>query len=845
MPVAGPNLMPGMGFMRRRPAVGAAAAVALGIWLHPFFPVWPLSGAGVALVVLALAWRMLARPYACSGFVAIALTLVGVLLGQMEHYRFRAGDVAAYATDTPRLAQVELFLDRPPRVISLSVGRGRPLPPRQVTTARVTRVLTWDGWRDASGDVLVQIDQPHPRLAQGQTVRVVGLLQRPSPAVNPGQFDWAKYYREQRILASISVPHADNLTIVSDAGLGALGTLRATARQLLATGFEATQSLDHAILRALLLGDSDPEMRDVQDQFRRTGTSHHLAISGMHVAVLGGVVYGACRLMRLRPRLAVTIMLGFVVVYGLAALPSPPVVRSILLAVCYALAVLGRRGVDFIQLLALSVLMMLVYHPLDLYNAGFQLSFGTVLGLMMFTSPVSRWLVRGRDPAPPDEPVLMKLGRRADHLMLETVLASVVAWVVSMPLIAFHFEQLNVWAVVAGIVLAPVVFVALVGGMMKVVLTLLWPGGATEWAWAAQQPVRAMRGTVDWLATFPLADVPFPSPPVWLVLLFFATLLANLRPPHLAGLRVATRVAPVVVLVALFLSPFQTRALRIAPQTGSLRVTLLAVGAGQCAVVEPPSGRTVLIDAGSLSLSDPVRKCIAPFLRSRGQTGLDTIFISHANVDHFNAVADLSSAYDVREVLVGPQFREQCAGNAPAEAMLKALDAIDRPPRVVQAGDILPLGRDTSLQILWPTPESTAPANDVSLVVRLTHAGRSILFTGDIQASAEKQMSAEPGLLECDVLVAPHHGSSEATTAEFLKAASPRAIVSSNDRTLSRKQRDFDALVGGTPLLRTNRTGAITIDISAAGDIHIQPFLTGADKPPAINLPNKQKTVKP
>src|SRR5438045_558895 len=133
------------------------------------------------------------------------------------------------------------------------------------------------------------------------------------------------------MLSSIHVNHSEGIQILASSTPSPLARLRQFVRAKLAAGFTEKQSLDHALLRALVLGDNDPELRDVQEQFRRTGTSHHLAISGMHVAVLGAVVFGLCRLIRLTPRKSAVICGIMVILYGAAALPSPPVVRSVLL----------------------------------------------------------------------------------------------------------------------------------------------------------------------------------------------------------------------------------------------------------------------------------------------------------------------------------------------------------------------------------------------------------------------------------------------------------------------------------------------------------------------------------
>jgi competence protein ComEC len=823
------------GLITGRPAVPVAVLFALGIVAHSVVPhrpwVW-LAGIAAVLVPAWCIWRTM--PRVCSALIAFGFAAAGLATGQLGAFYFPRGHVSAFASAEPRLAQLELQLDQAPRVLTFPFAPHHPLPPRQVTTAAVTRVKTTAGWDLCSGSILVQIAEPHPGLAINQTVRVTGMLQRPAPAMNPGQFDWAEYYRGRGTLASLAVPHAQNIKVLTDPGPGPLMGLREGTRNLLAAGFPADGALDHALLRALLLGDDDPQLRDVQEQFQQTGTSHHLAISGMHVAVLGGFVYLLCRLLCLSPRTGVVAMTLFVVLYGLVALPSPPVVRSVILCIAFGIGIVSRRAIDALQLLALSVLAMLVYQPLDLYRPGFQLSFGTVLGLVLFTRPMRRMLRKDVDH---DRAVAESFDRRpgvlraaarwADNGFIKALAAGLVAWGVSLPLVAYHFEQLNPWAVVAGILLAPLVLAALVCGLLKVVLTLLWPGAAGAWAALAAAPVAAMRQMVDWLAHLPMGDVPVPPPPVWLMLVFYALLVPALWPCHRAGLRWCLRGGRFVVLLLIVLLPFQIGFAPANAGPGYTRVTLLAVGAGQCAVVEPPSGRTVLIDAGSTSLSDLSAKCLGPFLRHRRHTSVDTVIISHTNYDHFSAAADVVSGYGAREVLTAATFARQAEGNAPVESLLAGLAELQRPPRILSPGDRIPLGRETTIEVLWPPvdlPEHFEP-NDSSIVLRLRHTGRSILFTGDIQEPAMRELLEAPHLLKADVLVAPHHGSVEASTAQFIAAVNPSVIVSSNDRSLSGKQKGLRAVVGNRPLFRTHECGAITITFGPDGRFEVQPFL--------------------
>ena len=823
-----------VGLVARRPAVATAVCFAAGIAAHATLPHWPGIWLGVLAALLATAYLTRGRlpsPLFESLLIAAGVASAGVAAAQLCAFFYPRDDISGYAGDTPRLAQLELHVDQPPRVlVGPYSSPHHPVPPKQVTTATVVAVRTRDGWRRASGQLLVQISEPHPRLEVNQTVRVTAMLQRPAAAMNPGQFDWAEYYREQRILNSLQVSHAGNIDILASPGAGPVDRLRAGVRTLLATGFSGRDGVDHALLRALLLGDHDPQLRDVQDQFKRTGTGHHLAISGMHVAVLGAVVYGVCRLLCISPRISAVLMMAFVILYGVVALPSPPVVRSVVLCVAFGLGVISRRSVDALQLLALSVLAMLVYHPLDLYNAGFQLSFGTVLGLILLTRPMLRAMRRDPDlvaTLPARKPsVTGALRNVGDRAVVQGMAAGLVAWGVSLPLIAYHFEQLNPWAVVAGLALGPVVMLALVGGLLKIILTLLWPSLATTWAAMAAAPVGWMRDMVEWLARMPWGDVAVPPPPVWLIALFYALLLPMLWPCHRASLRWCLRTGRLFLIFSILFLPFAA-GFTAPGGAGTTRVTLLAVGAGQCAVVESPSGRTILVDAGSTGMVDLVSRCLGPFLRHQRCTSVDTVVVSHANYDHFSAVAEVVEGYGVREVLTSARFAEHAPGNAAAEAMLASLADAQHPPREVAPGERIPLGRDTFMEILWPPRElpPSVAANDASLVLKLTHRGRSILFTGDIQDGAMAELLKSPDRLRADVLVAPHHGSAERLTRDFVRTVGASHVVSSNDRTLTSKQRQFEQLVGRRKLLRTHRSGAVTITFDEEGNVEVVPML--------------------
>ncbi|MCC6423868.1 MAG: ComEC/Rec2 family competence protein [Phycisphaerales bacterium] len=817
------------GWMAKRPLVGAVVFLILGIVAHDHLFIHPAIHLLLAGICATASLMALQHERISAILLAMGLFFAGIVGGQLRHFYFSPHEIGTYARAKPRLARVELRIDDPPQITPNTRQSHYSSDPKQAFSATALWILHQEGWSPCDGTLRVRLNKPHPRLADGQTIQVLGFLSTTHPPSNPGQDDWANHFRLQRTLTNLSVAETDNVQILSESRFSPLGWFRQRIRSALARGFSYEQSLDHSLLRALVLGDGDPQLHDIQDDFLRTGTSHHLSISGMHIAVLGGFVFLLCRLLFLPPRRSAWIGMGFVVLYGLVTIPSPPVVRSVLLCLAFGIGVVAGRRLDSIQLLAASILVMLIWQPLDLYNAGFQLSFGTVLGLMILTPPLSAWMTRKHPlemaaPLQPPHSTWQQLTQTARHHLRVALSAGLVAWAVSLPLIAWHFRQLNPWAIAAGILLAPPVFAAMVGGLLKIVLTLILPGLAGVWATAAIGPVILMRQMVHLLAQLPGSDVVLPPVPIWLIVVYYILLLLPLLTRNFLPLKRIKAWSPILAVFLILILPL-TGLSSTHPPGRQLRMTLLSVGAGQCAVVELPGGKIILIDAGSSSIADLYRNCLDPFLRYRRINRIDQIYISHANADHFSAVEDLCRDRTVGQVFLTPQFRRQSHGNPPAESMLKALWQYHIPVRTAKSGEQIDIEPDINLETLWPPEDPDLDANDSSMVLRLSYAGKSILFTGDIQTIAQRQLLLHPQLLAANLLIAPHHGSSESTTDDFLCAISPQSILSSNDHTLTRKQRRFDQLATPIPLYRTNDHGAITVTITHDGMIKIEPFL--------------------
>ena len=817
----------------RRPAVPAAILFILGIALHGLLPHRPILLLCVLAVLIVGAVLFIHRSWQSTGFVAIAIGLSGGISARLSEFNYAPNHIGAFATDEPRLCWIEGTVRDTPRLIEAD-STGRPMPDKQVISLAVRAVRSWNGWVPATGGMPVTISPPAPDLAAGDVVQLLGRIEQPQPAMNPGAFDSAVHYRRERVLTVMHVTRPYDVRILSRAPRLTLPlvSIRDTSRRLLDRGFDQAHSADRALLRALVFGDREPAVRDVQDDFIRSGTTHLLAANGSRIAMLAALVYLLCRLLRLPPRPALAVLTCVITLFGFLTMPAAEALRPTVVCAAVGLGTIGRRGIDSLQMLSIAAVALLVPRPLDLYGAGFQLSFVIVAGLILFTGPVLRWVEsfenRDKKVAQSFEPQTSsrRFRKWLRVWVIRAVVAGTVAWVAALPLITWHFEQLNPLTVPFGILLSPLAVLALGGGFFKILLTAICPGLVGAWASMANVPAACLRHAVHWLAAAPLADLPMAKPSVGMILLFYLLLFAPMIHWPKKPVRWCARLAPACGCVFVAILPLCAG---FAPWSGGgrdVRVTILSVGAGQCVVVEPSGGGIVVLDCGSSSNSDLMRTCIEPFLRHEQCRSIRSIWLSHGDYDHISATPHLVPEYGAKEVITSPHFRRHAHESKPCESILAGLDQSRQSPRLVVQGDRVRIGTDAEIEVLWPPAGSTFNSNNCGLVLRLTCAGRSILFPADIQEPAERALLANPSSLRSDLLVAPHHGSAETTTLQFVRAVNPKLIVASNDSRLTKKQRIFEQEMKAFSLLRTSRCGAITIDVNRDGTFRVTPFLT-------------------
>jgi competence protein ComEC len=787
-------------------------------------PGWLLVAAsGIAV------WLLAARRRDYSQLAGLWLCAAG--LAGAYHHAWRndypSDDVANLAAVEPRLVRVRGSLAEEPSVRRRPQDDPlvtRPRPDLAVAVLSVTHVEVEREWLPASGRVRLMVESQLAGLHVPDEVEVTGWLARPTGRLNPGESDLADKLRDDRIRAELRVTSQAGVVRLSPGGWGVRRVL-ASARAWGQRGIESSLgSSEGSVAAALLLGDNAAMTADEWDRYVRTGVIHVLAISGQHLVILGAFLWFTLRLLGVRRRPAAVVVAVTLLSYALLTGGRPSAMRAAVIACAVCGGILLRTRALPANTFSLAWLIVLGINPTDLFTPGFQLSFLCVAVLIW---GIPRWFPP-RERTPREQLIdefqsgLERLTRGALGAIGHAYLVTLVLGIATAPLMLYWQNLVSPAGVVIGPPAILLTTVALITGFL---LMLLWPLGpiAAPLAWVAGLSIAACDELVRWAERLPGGCWYAGSVPAWWVIGFYAIsaawlVISSPRPAN------TTRRAPHPLLFPGALVAWTVAGLLAGtarPNTDELRVTFLAVDHGACAVIETPDGRVLLYDAGANAGPDVTKRRIAPYLWSRGVRRIDEVYLSHADLDHFNGLPALLDRFPVGQVTWTPTFQDK-----PTAGVRRAIEVIERrgtPVRIARAGDRFTAG-GVALAVLHPPPNGPPGVENVrSLVLLVGHRGHSILLTGDLEGAGIDAVTSRPAPA-VDVLMAPHHGSG--ARAEVLADwARPRLVVSSQGRTDAGKA----AAVyreKGAPYWATWPDGAITIRSHATG-LTAESFATG------------------
>ncbi|WP_321932953.1 DNA internalization-related competence protein ComEC/Rec2 [Burkholderia cenocepacia] len=660
-----------------------------------------------------------------------------------------------------------------------------------------------------------------PDWRAAQRWRFVVRLKRPHAEANPGVRDSeaAWFAAGIRAIGYVSAPRRAALLDARASGWRAsIDRVRDALRTRIGEVL-GTDAAHRGIVAALAIGEQSGIGEDDWRVLRNTGTGHLVAISGLHVGLVGALagwlVSMVWRRVRWRGRAATLVLpapyaaalAALVAAAGYAALAgfNVPAQRAWWMIAGGGIAYLAGRSVPTSAVLCAALGGVLLADPWAVLSAGFWLSFGAVAVILL---AVAGWrAVREADEAGMESGAadwrsrLRAWTTRGGRRLAEATRVQYAVTIGLAPLTAAWFAQVslsgpfgNAFAIPwVSSVVTPVV-------LAGIALPPPLDAAAFRLAHAALEPMMTLLGH---LADWP-AGVFWLRMPDWPVLALACVGVAWVLMPRGWPLRWA---APLTWLPLVAPAPD-------APPPGGFRMTVLDVGQGAAVLVET-ARRTLLFDAGpGAESSHAGTRIVAPALRARGISTIDSLVLSHADADHAGGAAAVYAAADVRQLL---------AGIAPKSRLWRDAQAAGVADRLPCAAGQRWTWDGVAFTMLWPPGgRSAGSSNGQSCVLRIDAGGTSALLTGDIEAGAERRLVADArDALAAQILVVPHHGSRTSSMEPFLDSVGPRVAVfpvgyrnrfGHPHRTVLAR---YEAR--GIPLPRTDRDGAVRFDVAPAG----------------------------
>ena len=646
-------------------------------------------------------------------------------------------------------------------------------------------IISDNGARSYKKKILVNVysDIADYRTVLWDRVYITGEVSIPKERSNPGTFDYRRYLKSIGIRCIIT---AENIENVKKAG--GIAALLKTAKCRTADIFESALGDESAVVMGLLFGETSGIDEDIIETFRRGGTAHVLAVSGLHLGLLYSFL---CRFKRKKRSIPadIAIVLALTAYTALAGFTAS-VVRACLMIFIHITGNHLNRRYDLISSTCVSMIIILAINPMQIYSAGFQMSFLAVitLGVMI---PLIQKKIKG---------ILLPM------IAVQTGMV---------PYTMYVFNYVSLTSIISNI---PVYFIA--AAMIPAGISVI----AFCWLPVIARPAAMITGLfvklLLWCNDFTYMggvftfDVVSPSViflAVYYIFIFYmcseAGQIALIRRNYK---KIAAVFAAAVICGAVC-------SVYLSDGFEKTDMVFVDVGQGDCLHIKA-GGKNLLIDGGGSFNYNVGKSTLKPYLLKNGVTKIDMAIATHLHTDHYQGLKELSQTYRIKKLGV-------YEANRVNENHLKKEFKTDE-ILYLAAGDVINIGRNVSVEVLSPdrgNPLDEKDENKNSLVLRVNIKGSSVLMTGDIDEKGEKTLIADTDI-KADILKIAHHGSRYSSCEKFIAVAAPKiAVIQVGKNTYGHPSEEVIKRLEEHKItvLRNDEQGAVGIRVNKAGDFGI------------------------
>jgi competence protein ComEC len=787
----------------RRPLVIVAILYACGVLLAEFVPLPLKSLFGIALVLaaLTLVWRgartaLLIPLVIVTGWVGFTCSTTVV----------SPNDLRVILPKEPAEASVRGRLTETPSV-RLSMREDAPVF-RTLAEVRVTEVKVNDEWQPAYGRIMTMTPGDLEGFAHhGSEVELRGVISRPDLPVAEGLFNYRAYLARQNIYYQLRTGGTNEWTLLAPATPGLGDRFLQWSKHILGRGLpERDEPL--LLLYAMTLGWKTGLVNEVYEPFMYSGTMHIFAISGLHVALIAGILVALLRLVRVPRNWCGAILIPSLWFYTAATGWQPSAIRSTIMMSVILFGWSLARPTDLINSLAAAALLILVWDPQQLFQASFQLSFSVVLSIALLTPPVVRFcdFVIRHDPLIPHDalPWWRRWLETTLRWLMLSVATSFAAWLGALPLTAYYFNVLSPVTLLANLIVIPLSSAALASNLGSLMCGTWLPVLGDWFNHGAWFWMKLMLDISRWSAQLPHAYRFVAAPPLWTFAAYYLMLVGLFSGWFF---RSGNRVWGLLALLAITVGGY----VEWQRAQDKIELTVIPVHGGHIVHVDAPgTGNDWLIDCGD---SNSVERVTIPFLHARGVNQLPRLALTHGDAQHTGGAQLLCDEIGVDKIFTSaatfrsPLYREFVNGLA------------DQPGLHEEVARGTNLGLWT---VLHPAGDDKSPqADDASLVLQGRLHKTRLLLLGDLGRPGQELLMQRYPYLDSDIVVTGLPEKGEAFCNGLVASAHPRltVIADSEYPATKRASRVLEQRLSnaGAHAVFTRKRGAVTITISPEG----------------------------
>lgn len=642
----------------------------------------------------------------------------------------------------------------------------------------------------------------------GDYICMSGTVSVPDSATNPGNFDQYIYLRNKGYYLCISNGTIESGNHRPYSIEGFLYGIKNRCTKIIDNSFDSESA---GIVKAMLVADKSTLDKNIKKLYSENGIAHIMAISGVHVAIIGMTLYGFLRKLRIGRLISGTFSIAIIILYGIMTGMSSSTERAVIMLILSIAAEYFGRKTDAPTSMGFAMIIMVLGNPYVILDAGFQLSFAAITGVTVVAPQLrkllrmfKRFIKEADEKKKQKHKKIMSL-RKMIIKLIDALVVGIASFITTTPVIIYYYYQFPPYSILINLIVIPLVSL-IVGGSILVVLTGLFFTGA---AVVMTYPVRLILFGYKYLCIFasglPGASVLVGHISIGMVFVYYLSVVLIFAILRMIRIGKTEREGPILYLM-LATVLFLTVVYEVYSYDKSLKIVYMDVGQGDGVLLRTSGHGGILIDGGSSSNKRVGEYVMVPVLKYYGVSEVKYAFVSHGDADHVSGLEYLlneeqSGVHVVNLVL--PEYGDQDAlQELKSEATANNVNIIYMKP-----GDNITYNHQhaetINIECLYPDEEAgqgVLDTNNLSMILKTTitwdvreadienlnkssdsDASLSLLFVGDAGIAAEKRLielyeknslGEISDSIACDILKVGHHGSRNSSGSDFLKRVS-------------------------------------------------------------------------